>query len=146
MFNFPLTKSSQQRKTARHCKTPMKRNIVSIGSYVCLFLLDFAQTEIACWSSACLLNQLEQFLASFTGRNVSTLGLLRMVIWRCCDNTSLLCKACFMLFTIDLWRWAGLLKLWVAAPNGVAKCNFGSRKQLSWQIRYNNFCKIYKTL
>jgi len=46
MFNFPLTKSSQQRKTAE--KTPMKSNIVSIGSYVWLFLLDFAQTEIAC--------------------------------------------------------------------------------------------------
>jgi len=33
MFNFPLTKSSQQPKTARHCKTPMKNNIVSIGPY-----------------------------------------------------------------------------------------------------------------
>jgi len=48
MFNFPLTKSSQQHKTARHCKTPTKSNIVSIGSYVWLFLLNFAQTEIAC--------------------------------------------------------------------------------------------------
>jgi len=47
MFNSPLTKSSQQRKTTRHCKTPMKSNIVSIGSYVWLFLLDFLQTEIA---------------------------------------------------------------------------------------------------
>jgi len=46
-FNSPLAKSSQQRKTARHCKTPMKSNIVSIGSYVWLFLLDFSQTEIA---------------------------------------------------------------------------------------------------
>jgi len=46
MFNFPLTKSSQQHcKTSRECKTPMKNNIVSIGSYVWLFLLDFAQTE-----------------------------------------------------------------------------------------------------
>jgi len=48
---FPLTKSSQQRKTARHCKTPMKRDIVSIASYVCLFLPDFPQTVIACWNS-----------------------------------------------------------------------------------------------
>jgi len=48
MFNFALTKSSQQRKTDRHCKIPMKNNIVSIGSYVWLFLLDFPQTEIAC--------------------------------------------------------------------------------------------------
>ena len=28
MFSFPLTKTSQQRKTARHCKTPMKSHIV----------------------------------------------------------------------------------------------------------------------
>jgi len=42
MFNFPLTKSSQQRKTARQCKIPIKSNIVSSGSYVWLFLLDFA--------------------------------------------------------------------------------------------------------
>jgi len=102
MFNFPLTKSSQQRKTARkgrnqltfsgggqndvnlllwltntyifqnfrvgaiarlppsgcgaaarHCKTPMKSNIVSIGSYVSLFLLDFSKTKIAWWNSIC---------------------------------------------------------------------------------------------
>jgi len=45
MFNFPLTKSSQQCSTARHCKTLMKSNIVSIGSYVWLFLLDFAITD-----------------------------------------------------------------------------------------------------
>jgi len=45
MFNFPLIASSQQRKTARHCKTPMKSNIASIGSYVWLFLLDFVQTD-----------------------------------------------------------------------------------------------------
>ena len=45
VLNFPLTKSSQQRKTATHCKTPMKSNIVSIGSYVWLFLLDLAQTD-----------------------------------------------------------------------------------------------------
>ena len=70
MFNLPLTKSSQQRKTARHCKTPMKINIVSIGSYVLLFTISF------------------------------------------------------MLFTIGLWHRAGLLKLWVVAPSGVAKCNF----------------------
>ena len=45
VLNFPLTKSSQQCKTATHCKTPMKSNIVSIGSYVWLFLLDLAQTD-----------------------------------------------------------------------------------------------------
>ena len=42
MFNFPVTKSSQQRKTARHCKTPMNSIIVvSIGSYVWLLLTRF---------------------------------------------------------------------------------------------------------
>jgi len=94
MFSFPLTKSSQQRKIARDCKTPMESNAVSIRSYVWLFLLDFAQTEIACWSSICYSNQLEQFLVSFTGKNVFTLGLLHMVGWGCCDNTLLLCKTC----------------------------------------------------
>jgi len=29
----------------------MKNKIDSIGSYVWLFLLDFPQTEIACWNS-----------------------------------------------------------------------------------------------
>jgi len=48
MLNFPLTNSSQQRKTARRCKTAMKSNIVRIGSYVWLLLQDFPQTEIAC--------------------------------------------------------------------------------------------------
>jgi len=38
--------------------------------------------------------QLEQFLMNFTGKNVSTLGLLHMVTWGCCDNTLLLCKTC----------------------------------------------------
>jgi len=53
MFNFLLTKSSQQRKTARNYKTPIKSKIVSIGSYVSLFLLDFPQTEITCLNSIC---------------------------------------------------------------------------------------------
>jgi len=81
---FHWQKSSQERKTARYCKTPMKSKMVSFGSHVWLFLLDFPQTEIACWNS-------EQFLASFTGKDVSTLGLLH---GGCCDNTLLLCKAC----------------------------------------------------
>jgi len=46
MFNFPRTKTSQQRQTARDCKTPMKSNIVSIGSDIWLFLLDFAQKKV----------------------------------------------------------------------------------------------------
>ena len=57
MFNFPLTKSSQQRKTARHCKTLMKSNILSIASYVWLLLLDFQHAEIACWTSFYMLDK-----------------------------------------------------------------------------------------
>jgi len=48
MSNFPLTKNSQQRKTARHSQTPMKSNIPSIEFYVWLYLKDFLRTEIAC--------------------------------------------------------------------------------------------------
>ena len=33
-------------------------------------------------------------VVSFTGKNVYTLGLLRMVNRGCCDNTLLLCKTC----------------------------------------------------
>jgi len=29
MFNLPLTNSSQKRSTARHCRSPMKSNILS---------------------------------------------------------------------------------------------------------------------
>jgi len=37
-------------------------------------------------------------------KNVSTLGLLHMVNRGCCDNTLLLCKLVFMLFTIGQWH------------------------------------------
>jgi len=76
MFNLSLTKSSQQRKTARRWRTPIKRNIISIGCYVFCYQLDCRQTKIACWSSVSQLNQLEQFHVSFTWKNVSTLCLL----------------------------------------------------------------------
>jgi len=39
-------------------------------------------------------------------------------------------KLVFMLFTIGLWHKAGLLKLLVVTPNGVAKCNFGVSKPI----------------
>jgi len=44
--------------------------------------------------------------------------------------TTLCCcaKLVFMLLTVGLWRRAGLLKPWVVAPNGAAKCNFGVAK------------------
>jgi len=41
MFNFQLTKSSQQRKTARHYKTPMKHKIFSTGSHVLVVFTRF---------------------------------------------------------------------------------------------------------
>jgi len=44
MFNFPLTKSLQQRRTAWHCKTPMNSIIVSIGSCVwCFYKISLKQ-------------------------------------------------------------------------------------------------------
>jgi len=37
LFNLSLTtKSSQQHKTARHCRTPMKSNNVTVGFYLWL--------------------------------------------------------------------------------------------------------------
>jgi len=36
MFNLSLTKSSKKRKTTRHCRAPMKMNMVSIGFFVWL--------------------------------------------------------------------------------------------------------------
>jgi len=36
MINLPLTKRSQQYKTVRRCRTPMKSNIASFGCYVWL--------------------------------------------------------------------------------------------------------------
>jgi len=46
MLNFPLTKSSQQRKTARDGKTSMKSNNVSIVSCVGLYLLDWRKERL----------------------------------------------------------------------------------------------------
>jgi len=145
MFNFPLTKSSQQRKTARHCKTPMKSNIVSIGSYVWLFLLDFAQTEIACWNSACL-NKLEQFLVSFTRRNVSILRLFHMVSWGCCENTFAAVQNLSSRCLPSVYGIEPGFSNYVSPQMGSRNVILSLRNQLAWQIRYNNFCKIYKKI
>jgi len=45
MFNFPLTKSLQQRNTARHCKTDEKQYF-QYRILRLLFLQDFPQTEL----------------------------------------------------------------------------------------------------
>jgi len=95
-YSIFQTKSSQQRKTARHCRTPTKSNIVSIGCYVCLLSTRLPANR------DCLLKLYTPMLGKsartvsreFYLEKVSTLGLLHMVSWGCCDNT-LLCKACF---------------------------------------------------
>jgi len=76
MQNFPLTKSSQQRKTARDGKTLVKSNIVSTGSSVWLFLLDLAQIE--CLLKLHMLVK-SAWTVSFTLKHMSALGLLHMV-------------------------------------------------------------------
>jgi len=56
IFNFPLTKSSQQRKTARHCKTPMKSNIVSRlldSTFGCFYYTFRANRD--CFLKLCML-------------------------------------------------------------------------------------------
>jgi len=80
MFNFPLTKSLQQRKTARHCKTDEKQYC----QYWILRLVVFTRFPA---SRDCLLKlymllrsaTVEQCFVSFTEKNVSTLRLLHMV-------------------------------------------------------------------
>ena len=44
--------------------------------------------------SVCWLHQVEQFVVSFTWKNVSTLSSPDMVSWGCSKNTFLLCKTC----------------------------------------------------
>jgi len=56
-------------------------------------------------------------------------------------------KLVFMLLTIGLWRRAGLLKLWVAASNGPAKCNFGISKPIGFdKPDRTNFAKFTRKL
>jgi len=54
MFNFPQKENSQQRKTARHCRTPMKSNIVRIGCYVWL-LATRLLAKRHCFLRVCML-------------------------------------------------------------------------------------------
>jgi len=60
MFDLPLTKSSQQRKTARHCRTPVKSNIVILilgcKQYYCVVTVlirrHFRSLQTELWSYA----------------------------------------------------------------------------------------------
>ena len=93
MSSLPLTKNSQQRKTARYCRTPMKSNIIIIG--FCVWLLPTRlSANRNCLLKVCMLvESARTFLVSFTLKNVSTLGLLQVIIWGCCNDT-LPCKTC----------------------------------------------------
>jgi len=51
--HFSTGKKLATMQDRRRLQNSMKSNIVSTGSYVSLFLLDFAQTEIACWNYIC---------------------------------------------------------------------------------------------
>jgi len=50
---FSTDKKLATMQDRQRLQNSMKSNFVSIGSYVWLLLLDFGQTEIACWSSIC---------------------------------------------------------------------------------------------
>ena len=52
---FSTDKNSQQRKTARHCslQNSDEKQYCQYWILGWLFLLDFTQIEIACWSSVC---------------------------------------------------------------------------------------------
>jgi len=39
-----------------------------------------------------------------------------------------------------------LLKLWVATPSGLAKCNLGVANKHAWQITYKGFCNLYNKI
>jgi len=107
--NIPLTKSSQQRKTARGCKTPMK----SIGSYV-FSVLD---PTFGCFckisrNRECLL---KLYMLAESARSVSRELCLEkrvytgLTSWLTEDVATMLCcyaKFVFMLITIGLWPMA----------------------------------------
>ena len=125
-------------KARNRARPPEKSNIFSIGSYVWLFLLDFAQTD-------CLLklyvNQISK--NSFVWALLGNAGLhWAYFIWLAEGVATTPCccaKLVFMLLTIGLWRRAGLFKLWVAASNGAAKCNFGISKPIGLTNQIEQF-------
>ena len=93
MFNLSLTKNSQQRKTNKHCRTPLKSNIVSSGSYVWL-LPTRLSTNIDC-----LLNPYIVFKSAqvFLKENV------RHPVWTCRDPLSLIVGTRFSLILRTRW-------------------------------------------
>ena len=104
MFNLPLTKSSQQRKIARHCRTPMKSNVVSI---VVLRLVDFTRFPA---NRDCLLKLFTLVESVGTAGVSCELYLEKRVyiaLWLAEGVAAMLCgcaKLAFMLLTIGLWH------------------------------------------
>jgi len=123
MFNFPLTKSSQQGKTTR------KKQYFQYGI---LRLVVFTRFR----KQICLLklyvNQISKnsFLWALLG-NTSLHWAYFIWIAEGVATTPCCCaKLVFMLLTIGLRHRAGLLKLWVAASIRAATCNFGISKPI----------------
>ena len=103
MFNLP-DKNSQQRKTVRHCRTPRKSNVVSIGCYVWLLSTRLHANR------DCLLNLYMAMLGK-SARTASRKCLRRAYfIWLAEGVATILCcaKLVFMLFTISLKRFKTL--------------------------------------
>jgi len=124
MFNFPLTKSSQQGKTTRE------------KQYFQYWILRLVVFTRFCANRDCL----SKLYVNQTSKNSFLWALLgntslhwAYFIWLAEGVAKILCccaKLVFMLLTIGLWRRAGLFKLWVAASNGASKCNFGISKPI----------------
>jgi len=141
MLNFPLTKSSQQGKTAREKQ---------YFRYWILRLVVFTRFRT---NRDCLLklyvNQISKnsFLWALLG---NTCLHWAYFMWLAEGVATILCccaKLVFMLLNIRLWRRAGLLKLYGSRPQIVPRNVIsGFQNQLAWQIRYSNSCKIYKKI
>ena len=140
MFIFPLTKSSQQGKIARE-KQYFQYWILRFVVFTRFranrdFLLKLYVNEIS----------KNSFLWALLG---NTCLQWAYFIWLAEGVATILCccaKLVFMLLTISLWRRAELLKLWIAASMVLRNVILRSQNQLAWQLRYNNFCKIYKKI
>jgi len=77
------------------------------------------------------------------------MSILRLLHMLADGVATILCccaKLVFMLFTIDLWHRAGLLKLWVVAPNRSRNVILGLRSQLVDKSDITIFVKFTRKL
>ena len=88
MFNLPLTKSSQQCKTARHCRVLVK----SIGCYVWSLPTKLPANRDCLLKLYMLVKSSRTVSGTFYLEKRVYIGL-RMVSWGCCQTT-LVCKTC----------------------------------------------------